>query len=142
LDGFIPALDDPHWLEALQRYWAERMFGPFDPPEIRSRVLADLERVPSHLPGPLFRSIFGSDFAGVVREAPCPLLFIHAGIPADLERLRELRPDAIVASVVASGHFVALVVPEQIAVMIERFIDVLPLAREEGRPAARTGGAR
>jgi pimeloyl-ACP methyl ester carboxylesterase len=73
------------------------------------------------------RDIFSSDFADELRAARCPLLFVHAQVPADLDRLRQLRPDAIVASVAGSGHYIALVVPEQVSAMVERFIAILPM---------------
>jgi hypothetical protein len=51
---------------------------------------------------------------------------IHAKTPVDLERLRRLRPEALVGSVVGSGHYVALVVPDQVSAMLERFVTILP----------------
>jgi len=57
-------------------------------------------------------------------------------VPADLERLKQLRPDAIIAAVAGSGHFLTLVVPDQVNAMLDRFLTVLPMAasaRDEGR---------
>ena len=127
MENLVPALDGPHWLEALRGYFGERMFGPFDPPELKMRIIDGLARARPEMLAPLFRDIFGRDFAEAVRDAPSPLLYVHARIPADLARLKELRPDALIASVVGSGHYVALVVPEQVAAMLERFIAILPL---------------
>jgi len=45
-------------------------------------------------------------------------------VPAELDRLRRLRPDAIVASVAGSGHFMAQVVPEQVNAMLDRFMAI------------------
>jgi hypothetical protein len=128
LETLVPALAGPHWLDALRGYFGERMFGPFDPPDVKARIIERLALTRPEVAVPLFRDIFSHDFADAVRDAPCPLLYVHSRIPADLGRLRELRPDALIASVVGSGHFVALVVPDQVAVMLERFITILPLA--------------
>lgn len=128
LQRFVPALEGPGWLDALKAFFTQRMFGPYDPPETRDRIIKQLAAVPPHVPAPLMREVFSSDFADVVAAAPCPLLFVHAMIPADLDRLLEVRPDALVARVAASGHFLMMVVPEQVNAMLERFIDVLPIA--------------
>ena len=122
----VPALEGPHWLEALRGYFGERMFVAFDSPDLRARILEDLGAVPRHMPAPLMRDVFSHDYSGEITAALCPLLFIHSKIPADLKRLRELRPDALVASVIGSGHYSHMVVPDQVSAVIERFIEVLP----------------
>ena len=127
LETLVPALRGPHWLEALRAYFGERMFGLFDPPDLKAKVLDELADADPQIVAAVFHDIFSTDFAADLRDAPCPLLYVHARFPADLGRLRELRPDAQVASVVGSGHFIALVVPEQVAAMLERFVTILPL---------------
>src|SRR5512140_3097100 len=42
LENLVPALEGPHWLEALRGYFGERMFGPFDPPELKTRIIEGL----------------------------------------------------------------------------------------------------
>jgi pimeloyl-ACP methyl ester carboxylesterase len=128
LEALVPALEGPHWLEALRGYFGARMFGPFDPPELQPRIMEELAAVPSHVPAPMFRDAFSRDFSDELTAARCPLLFVHARVPADLGRLRELRPDVLIGSVVGSGHYLALVVPEQVSAMLDRFLAILPLA--------------
>jgi pimeloyl-ACP methyl ester carboxylesterase len=128
LETLVPALEGPHWLEALRGYFGARMFGPFDPPELQPRIMEELSAVPRHIPAPLIRDIFSRDFSDELAAARCPLLFIHAKVPADLGRLLELRPDVLLGSVVGSGHYIALVVPEQVSAMLDRFLAILPLA--------------
>ena len=128
IKSFIPLLEGPDWLDALRGFFSNLMFGPFDPPEVKERIMRDLDTAPAQIAGPLWRDIFRGDFAEELETTRCPLLYIHAQIPSELDRLRALRPDAIVVSVVASGHFMMLVVPEQVAAMIDRFVEVLPIA--------------
>jgi pimeloyl-ACP methyl ester carboxylesterase len=128
LETLVPALEGPHWLEALRGYFGARMFGPFDSPELQPRIMEELAAVPSHVPAPMFRDAFSRDFSDELTAARCPLLFVHARVPADLGRLRELRPDVLIGSVVGSGHYLALVVPEQVSAMLDRFLAILPLA--------------
>jgi pimeloyl-ACP methyl ester carboxylesterase len=128
LDTLVPELKGPQRLEAIRGYFADSlMFGPFDPPELRSRILDRLSETPPQIPAELWRDIFKSDWATEVVAAPCPLLYIHATIPVPLDRFRELRPDALIGSVIGGGHYMALVVPEQVSAMIDRFVEVLPI---------------
>lgn len=128
LDGLVPALAGPRWLEALRGFIAGRMFGPFDPPEVRARIAQDIAALPPQMPAPVMRDGMSNDSSDRLATGRYPLLFVHAQVPADLERLRQLRPDAIVASVVGSGHFLTLVVPDQVNAMLDRFLAILPMA--------------
>ena len=127
LERLVPALAGPGWLEALQGYIAGRMFGPFDPPEVRARIAQEIATLPAHMPAPLMRDGMSHDFSDRLATGRYPLLFVHAQVPADLERLKQLRPDAIVASVAASGHFLTLIVPDQVNAMLDRFLAILPM---------------
>jgi pimeloyl-ACP methyl ester carboxylesterase len=127
-ETLVTALEGPHWLEALRGFFGARMFGPFDPPELQPRIMEELAAVPPYIPAPLMRDFFSLDLADELSGGRYPLLFIYARVPVDLGRLRELRPDVLIGSVVGSGHYLALVVPEQVAAMLDRFLAILPLA--------------
>jgi len=127
LERLVPALGGPDWQEALRGYIAGRMFGAFDPPEVRARVLQEIATLPAHMPAPLMRDGMSNDFSDRLAAGKYPLLFVHAQVPADLERLKQLRPDAIVASVAGSGHFLTLIVPDQVNAMLDRFLAILPM---------------
>lgn len=126
VEQLVPALAGPGWLEALRGFIAGRMFGPFDPPEVRTRIAQEVATLPAHMPAPLMRDGMSNDFSDRLAAGKYPLLFVHAQVPADLERLKQLRPDAIMASVAGSGHFLALIVPEQVNAILDRFLDILP----------------
>ena len=128
LAGLVPALDSDGWLEALRGFFAARMFTEFDPPGVRAQILADLAALPRQLPAAVMRDGIGRDFAPMIAAGKYPLMFVHALVPADLDRLRRLRPDAVVASVAGSGHFMAQVVPAQVNAMLDRFLAILPEA--------------
>jgi len=125
LAGLVPALEGDGWLEALRGYFAARMFAPVDPPDLRAQILAGLAALPRQLPAAVMRDGLGRDFAPQISAGRYPLMFIHARVPADLDRLKQLRPDAVVASVAGSGHFMAQVVPEQVNAMLDRFLAIL-----------------
>jgi pimeloyl-ACP methyl ester carboxylesterase len=128
LEQLVPALAGPGWQEVLRSFIAGRMFGPFDPPEVRARIAQEVATLPAHLPAPLMRDGMSNDFSDRLAAGKYPLLFVHAQVPADLERLKQLRPDAIVASVAGSGHFLTLIVPDQVNAMLDRFLAILPIA--------------
>jgi pimeloyl-ACP methyl ester carboxylesterase len=65
----------------------------------------------------------GSDSLARVR---CPLLVVSARTPVDIERLRGLQPEAFVGSVVGSGHWLTLAVPDQVNAMLDRFLEIAP----------------
>lgn len=136
MQRLVPALAAPGWLEALRGYITARMFGAFDPPEVRARIAEEIATLPAHMPAPLMNDGMSNDSSDRLQAAKCPLLFVHAQVPADLGRLKQLRPDAIVASVAGSGHFMTLIVPEQVNAMLDRFLDILPLINANNTPAA------
>jgi pimeloyl-ACP methyl ester carboxylesterase len=142
-ENFLPALATDHWLDALRGFFAGTL-DPQDPPEVAARVMADLGRTRPEIARSFFSSAFGAEFAGrqrrqadALKNLRCPLLFVHAKVPTDLQRLRELRPDAMIEQVAGSGHYLMLSVPDQINAMLDRFLtvavprqagDVMPVA--------------
>jgi pimeloyl-ACP methyl ester carboxylesterase len=127
-ETLLTALEGPHWLEALRGFVGARMFTPFDPPELRARIMEELAAVPPQIPAQMMRDFFSHDVSHEINAGRYPLLFIYSRVPADLARLRELRPDVLIGSVVGSGHYIALVAPEQVNAMLDRFLAILPLA--------------
>lgn len=131
LENLLPALQTDQWLDALRGFFG-RTLDPNDPPEVVQRVMADLGRSRPEIVRTFFSSLYGSDFddrqrrqADALKGLGCPLLYVRAKAPADLQRLLELRPDAMVGQVVASGHYLMLSVPEQVNSMLDRFLDTL-----------------
>jgi len=123
LAGLVPALETDAWAEAMKGWLLARTFGPYDSPELKERVAEAITGGTRQLAAPLMRDIFSSDHADALTASKCPLLYIHGSVPADLGRLRRLRPDAIVAAVAAAGHYMSLEVPDQVNAMLDRFLD-------------------
>lgn len=125
LAHLLPGLATEHWMDALHGYFRSRILDPQDPPELTARVVADLGRARREFARTFFASIFASDYAEELKNAQCPLLYIHAKAPTDLQRLLQLRPDAKVGQVVGSGHYAMLSVPDQVNAMLERFLELV-----------------
>lgn len=125
LMDFIPRLEGPQWLDALRAYFTRLMFSPFDPPAMKDQVLRDLADVRPEI-GPIFmRDLMSSDHAEYVASGAYPLLYMHGSAPADLTRLRQLRPDALVTEVIGSGHFVMLSAPDVVSATLDRFLGIV-----------------
>lgn len=129
LTGLVPALAGERWFEALSGYFSSRILDPWDPEELKQRVLADARRTHPDFARTFFASLLSSDYAAELESARCPLLYIHAKAPSDLQRLSELRPDAMVGQVVGSGHYPMLTVPDQVNSMLDRFLERVEVAQ-------------
>jgi pimeloyl-ACP methyl ester carboxylesterase len=130
LARLVPALGGPYWLEALTGFFRAVILDPQDPEDLVQRVIAAAGRTRPEFARSFFASLMASDYAAEVENARCPLLYIHAKTPTDLQRLRDLRPDAMVGQVVGSGHYAMLTVPDQVNAMLDRFVHLV----DEPRP--------
>lgn len=122
--SLVPVLEGDGWVEAMQGYLVGRGIGPYDSAEVKARVLAEIAEAPRQIAAPLMRDVMSSDFSQLLMGR-FPLLYVHARVPADLARLRELRPDVLLGSVVGSGHWMTLEVPDQVNAMLDRFLRIV-----------------
>ena len=123
--SFVPALAGEHGREALTAFFTNVILSPLDPPELVDRVLHDVARSSPALAHAFFSDLWTSDYATELAGAQCPLLYVHTQAPADLQRLRRLRPDAFVGEAIGSGHYPQLTVPGQVNAMLDRFLDLI-----------------
>jgi pimeloyl-ACP methyl ester carboxylesterase len=128
--GLVPALKSENWLRALVAYFS-RLLSPYDPPELKSRVLTELGQVKPDMAASIMQDGMATDGSESLGRVQCPLLLVGAGAPVDIQRLRDLQPEAFVGSVVGSGHWLTLAVPDQVNAMLDRFLE---LATARGRP--------
>jgi pimeloyl-ACP methyl ester carboxylesterase len=71
-----------------------------------------------------------TDGSESLARVQCPLLVVSATAPVDIERFRDLQPEALVGRVIGSGHWLTLAVPDQVNAMLDRFLE---LATAHGR---------
>ncbi len=124
LETFVPLLEGEGRVHALREFMG-RLFSPFDPPELQAKVATGFQAAPAHLAAPLMRAIFTEDLSAPLSTGRYPLLQIQAQAPFDLARLRELRPDVLVGSVIGSGHYLTLAAGAQVNSMLDRFIEIV-----------------
>jgi pimeloyl-ACP methyl ester carboxylesterase len=136
LAGLVPVLEGAGWAEAMQGYLVGRGTGPYDSAELKARIMAEIAHAPAQIAAPLMRDVMSTDFSQYLTGS-YPLLYVHAGVPTDLTHLRELRPDVLLGSVVGSGHWMMLAVPDQVNAMLDRFLQIV-----ESRAPGADEGAR
>jgi pimeloyl-ACP methyl ester carboxylesterase len=124
LANLVPVLEGDGRIEAMQDYLVGRGIGPYDSAELKARMMADIAAAPAQIAAPLMRDLMTVDFSQFLTGS-YPLLYVHARVPADLTRLRELRPDVLLGSVVGSGHWMMLEVPDQVNAMLDRFLQIV-----------------
>jgi pimeloyl-ACP methyl ester carboxylesterase len=124
LANLVPVLEGDGCTEAMQGYLVGRGIGPYDSAELKARVLAEIAAVPTRIAAPLMRDVMTLDFSQFLTGS-YPLLYVHARVPADLTRLRELRPDVLLGTVVGAGHWMMLEVPDQVNAMLDRFLQIV-----------------
>ena len=113
--------------EQSRNFLASRLFGPNDPSDLKARILDQMESVPQHVVEPMREAVLGFDAATAALACAIPSLFILANNPfTDAETVAGLGANWRIGKVVGAGHFVQLVVPDQVNAMIDRFIALLP----------------
>jgi pimeloyl-ACP methyl ester carboxylesterase len=115
-----------NYREAQRKFVADMLFLPTDDPQRKVQIVETMSSAPQHVMASAFENTtFRYDSAAAVAACKVPFLVLIAAQPlSDLARLRELCPHAVVGQTVGAGHFHQLEVPEQVNVMIERFLTV------------------
>lgn len=67
-----------------------------------------------------------TDGAEPLARVRCPVLLVTAGAPIDIDRLRDLQPETLIGRVAGSGHWLTVVVPDQVNAMLDRFLELAP----------------
>ncbi|HEX9037690.1 MAG TPA: alpha/beta hydrolase [Ktedonobacterales bacterium] len=122
--SMVPILEGAGRVEAMQGYLVGRGIGPYDSAALKARVMAAIANAPAQVAAPLMREVMTFD-ASQFLSGSYPLLYVHARMPVNLERLRELRPDVLLGAVVGSGHWLMLEVPDQVNAMLDRFLQIV-----------------
>lgn len=125
LGAFYDNLRGQGYRETLAEFARTSLFLDTDPPEVRDAV-ADMM---SAMPQEVFLAIgddlvtYDSDAAVEAINIPTLLICPEAPFP-DMERLALLAPDWNVGRTVGSGHYIQLIVPDQVWAMIDRFLSL------------------
>jgi pimeloyl-ACP methyl ester carboxylesterase len=117
--AFAEVLATDSWREALLGFFGGIAAGAAD------RVRADIAAAPRVYAASTMRDIASSDCAQELTAARCPLLYLHGRMPLELDRLRALRPDAIVETIPNVGHWLMLTAPDEVNAALDHFLEVI-----------------
>lgn len=119
----VAALSSPGYREAQQAMIESMLFEPTDEPTVRERIVREMTASPQHVTASSFKNLLAYDLEAAARACRVPVLnVVAARPPQDVARTRELIPQLVHGQVVGAGHFLQLLVPDQLNAMIERFL--------------------
>ena len=102
-----------------------RLFDPVDDPAIVKQVSAQMAKLPAHVFLSMAETVTSFDSAETARRCVVPSLIIQSRQPfVDPAALATLGPNWESARVVGSGHFIQVLVPDQVVAMIRRFLEM------------------
>jgi 3-oxoadipate enol-lactonase len=78
--GLVPALETENRRKAVEAYFS-RLLSPYDPPEARSRVMAELDQISPRMAASLMREGMTTDGAELLARIHCPMVVVIAGAP-------------------------------------------------------------
>jgi pimeloyl-ACP methyl ester carboxylesterase len=110
-------------------FYRERLFEPTDGDELIETVVAMMDQFPIEKSIALLRDLVTRfDSHGEALACTAPAAILLAGRPGftDSRYLDDLGTNWQVARTLGAGHFVQLVVPDQVNAMLDRFIALLP----------------
>jgi pimeloyl-ACP methyl ester carboxylesterase len=113
-----------------------------DDPRLRARIIDEMCATPQHVLAPTFASLSGWSGEDVASRVSIPVLIVTAGdgLPADIDRARELLPQLELGRTVGVGHFAHAVAPDQIDAKIAHFLGAARVgAPWSGHSAGRAG---
>jgi pimeloyl-ACP methyl ester carboxylesterase len=122
LQQLINAVEGDGWRDALLGYFG-RVAGP-----VADRVRTDISEAPRAYALPMLRDIVACNGSAHVEELArleCPLLYVHGGMPLDLDQLRQAQPDVIVETIPDAGHYLMLTAPDRVNALFDQFMEVI-----------------
>lgn len=128
LGPFYETLGGPDHAERVAAFARARLLEPTDGEEVISRVESVMGATAPHVFLGMSEGVLEFDSWAAAQSCRMPGLLVLASRPSflDAAALEALPPSWQIARVVGSGHFVQLVVPEQVNAMIDRFLELLP----------------
>ena len=112
---------------AARRNFVEQMFLPTDDGDRRARIVAAMCAVPDDVAIATTKAIVAFNAAETLRGCGVPVVVISSAVPTNSSQyLREIDPAITLGQTVGAGHFLQLEIPEQVNLMIERFLSISP----------------
>jgi pimeloyl-ACP methyl ester carboxylesterase len=135
--SLLPGFEGPEPATA-RRNFVEQMFLPTDDGDRRAGIVATMCAVPDEVAIATTKAMAAFDAAAVLRSCEVPVVVISSAVPTNgSEYLLAVNPAVTLGQTVGAGHFLQLEIPDQVNLMIERFLSInLPTPRDEVSRAA------
>jgi pimeloyl-ACP methyl ester carboxylesterase len=127
LQPFYDTLGGPDHAERVRAFVRDRLFEETDGEEVFEAVAAVMSAVPARIFLAMGAGVVGYDSWRVALACPVPALLIMAARPfVDIASLHELPDVWQYGWAVGAGHFLQMVVPDQVNAMLDRWLALLP----------------
>jgi pimeloyl-ACP methyl ester carboxylesterase len=130
LEDYYAGLGGSDHAERVLDYVRAHLAEPSDPPGLVEPALVTMSLTRPHAYLAMARAALEFDTVVAARECAVPALLVLPTRPrlTDVGLLPSFSPTLQVAQVVGSGHFMQLVVADQVNAMIRRFLELLDVA--------------
>jgi pimeloyl-ACP methyl ester carboxylesterase len=120
----LPAFQGPDAAAARRRF-VEQMFLPTDDAERRAQIVKSMCAAPNDVAISMVQAMAAFDAVAILRGCEVPILVIASAVPTNGSAfLLEANPAITIGQTVGAGHFHQLEVPDQVNLMIERFLTI------------------
>jgi len=128
LSPFYASLGGPDHAARVGEFVRRRLVEPTDGAELIERIAATMAATPAHVFLAMADGVLAFDsHAAALANTDVPSLLILGARPfAEPASVAALGANWQVGQVVGSGHFIQMVVPDQVNAMLDRFLDLLP----------------
>jgi pimeloyl-ACP methyl ester carboxylesterase len=110
----------------VEDFCMTRLFDPVDDQALALAISVQMAQVPAHVFLSMATTVTRFDSAATARSCTVPSLIIQSCQPfVDPAALATLGDNWYDARVVGSGHFIQVLVPDQVVPMIRRFLDLV-----------------
>jgi pimeloyl-ACP methyl ester carboxylesterase len=123
----LRAADAEQYREIVEEFCLSRLFDlSVDDPTIARDISVQMAKVPAHVFLSMATTVTGFDSASSARSCTVPSLIIQSCQPfVDPAALASLGDNWYDAKVVGAGHFIQVLVPDQVIPMMRRFLDLV-----------------
>jgi len=123
----LPAFQGPD-AAAGRRKFVEQMFLPTDDADRQAQIVKSMCGVPNDVAIGMVKAMAAFDAVPILRSCEVPVLTIASAVPTNSSAfLLETNAAMTIGQTVGAGHFHQLEVPDQVNLMIERFLSISQL---------------
>lgn len=120
--GLLPGFEGPDSATA-RRNFVEQMFLPTDDADRRTRIVKTMCAAPDNVAVATTKAMAAFDAAAILGGCEVPVVIISSAVPTNGSAyLLGVNPAVTIGQTVGAGHFLQLEVPDQVNLMIERFL--------------------